>query len=91
MASTGRAGLKVGKLASYSNNVITTKLPQAIKHKLNERKRLLKSNRRATKNAKIDAIKHLNKEIKTLNGKINLDWLNYSFPTFIIKCKKLFL
>ena len=52
-------------MVKYTNNVIITKVPQAIKHKLNERKRLLKSNRRTTTNAKTETIKHLNKEIKT--------------------------
>ena len=33
----------------------------------------------------------LSNRLSHLNGKINLDWLNYSFPTFKIKCKKLFL
>ena len=33
----------------------------------------------------------LSNRLSNINGKINLDWLNQSFPCFKIKCKKLFL
>ena len=51
-------------MVKFTNNVIKTKIPLAIKHKLNARKRLLKSNKRSTTTEKTDRVKHLSNEIK---------------------------
>ena len=51
-------------MTKYTNNVIKTSIPQAIKQKLSERKRLPKSNMRITTNEKTARVKSLNTEIK---------------------------
>ena len=49
---------------SYRNGNIVVPMPVNIKSKLNERKRLLKSNRRFCTRERSERIKQLNKEIK---------------------------
>ena len=52
-------------LVEHRNTNIEAPVPSYIKHKLNERKRLLKSNRRDFTVARSERIKKLNNEIKT--------------------------
>ena len=42
--------------ATYTNSNIKAPIPQSMKHRLNERKILLKSNKRLTRNEKIERI-----------------------------------
>ena len=51
-------------LALVVNNEIPTKIPTFIKHKINQRKRLLKSKKILTTIYKVDTIKQLNNDIK---------------------------
>ena len=49
----------------YTNSNIKQPVPAGVKNKLNERKRLLKSNRREPSRAKSERIRLLNKDIKS--------------------------
>ena len=48
---------ELAPMVKYTNNEIKSSISQAIKHKQNERKRLLKSKKRFTTNSKVGKIK----------------------------------
>ena len=56
---------ELAPMVKHLNAIIQTPIPQYVKHKLNERKRLQRSNKTFTTTEKTDRIKILNKEIKS--------------------------
>ena len=58
------------------NQIFTSRQSSFMMHKSNEKK---------------VGINILANRLSTVNGKIPLEWLNYSLPTFKMHCKKLFL
>ena len=56
---------KIVPLTEFSNRKVKTMIPNAIKHKINKRKRLLKQRKRSPTDEIKNKLNYLNAEIKT--------------------------